>query len=218
MLRQTSHKRQRVATSGGGGGVAERTVRESSTESTTKSLFLDRKTCETDMRIKSLRRRHAGTSNEMLLRRVMEMRNAKSSFSRGVRCFTKDSKGMYLLLVSPIANIHVGPGSYDWKCRTGPNICDVPQAGLEISKFRVQVRPSLLVDKFDAGQTPLQRTLQLLMEDRPRVFPFMVLVPKDSAALKILSLQRRIVSEVGKETRCAADFFGAAYRYGRFAG
>lgn len=46
VLRQTSHKRQRVATSG---EFAERTVRESSTESTTKSLFLDRKTCETDV-------------------------------------------------------------------------------------------------------------------------------------------------------------------------
>jgi hypothetical protein len=37
------------AASGNIGGVAERTVRESSTESTTKSLFLDRKTCETDV-------------------------------------------------------------------------------------------------------------------------------------------------------------------------
>ncbi|KAF5562742.1 hypothetical protein FNAPI_3061 [Fusarium napiforme] len=86
-----------------------------------------------------------------------------------------------------------------------------------------------------------------------QVFPSTVLVPGDSAAPKILSLQRRaffessrisaslipvsvdeqhpiirhrklgrrriagIVSEVGKETRCAADSFGAAYRYGRFA-
>ncbi|KAF5625009.1 hypothetical protein F52700_9384 [Fusarium sp. NRRL 52700] len=69
VLRQTSRTRQRVATS-----------RRNCT--TYRQRIEYRK--HNEMRIKSLRRRHAGTSNEMLLRRVMEMRNAKSSFSQGL--------------------------------------------------------------------------------------------------------------------------------------
>ncbi|KAH7168056.1 hypothetical protein DER46DRAFT_574914 [Fusarium sp. MPI-SDFR-AT-0072] len=146
VLRQTSHTRQRVATSG---EIAERTVRESSTESTTNIRTDANQVSKTPSR--RYKQRNASEESDG---------DAKHQIVVLTRVFCWSPQLPISMLV---------PEAMIGKCPTGPNICDVPQAGLEISKFLVQIRPSLLVDKFDAGQTPLQRTLQLLMEYRPQV-------------------------------------------------